>query len=123
MHIVFESRDPEGVKLRDLAVSRLRFVTKRFSAMVPRAKVQLSDTNGPRGGVDKRCQVELTTQTGASVVVVSQATSWQGALHTALDRASRTLLRTWRRSHSTEHAQEHRIKRGHTSRAITSNDD
>ena len=111
MQVNFESRDPEGAKLRDVALARLRAVTKRFSTVVPRATVQLSDINGPRGGVDKRCQVALTTQTGANLIVVSKATSWRGALDNALARASRVLARTWRRSRNTEHALEHRLKR------------
>ena len=111
MQVSFESRDPEGAKLRTVALRRLLFVTKRFSAVVPRATVQLSDINGLRGGVDKRCQVELTTQSGACVVVVALATSWRGALDNALGRAHRALARAWRRGHSTEHAAEHRLKR------------
>jgi hypothetical protein len=111
MQVNFESRDPDGARLRNIALARLRAVTKRFSAVVPRATVQLSDINGPRGGVDKRCQVALTTQAGANLIVVSQATSWRGALDNALARASRVLARTWRRSRNTEHALEHRLKR------------
>lgn len=56
MHVLFESRDPEGAQLRELAVRRVRFVMRRLAWLVPRAKVQLTDVNGPRGGVDKRCQ-------------------------------------------------------------------
>ena len=41
MQVNFESRDPEGAKLRNIVLSRLRAVTKRFSAVVPRATVQL----------------------------------------------------------------------------------
>ena len=40
--------------------------------LVPRARVQLSDVNGPRGGVDKRCQVELRTA-GTGTVVINSA--------------------------------------------------
>ena len=111
MQVNFESRDPDGAKLRELAVKRLRFVMKRFSTVVPRATVQFIDINGPRGGIDKRCQVDLTTRAGTHVVVVSQAASWRGALDDALARANRALARAWRRGHSTEHALEHRLKR------------
>ena len=117
MQVNFESRDPEAAKLRDVAVDRLRFVTRRFSAMVPRATVQLSDINGPRGGVDKRCHVELTTDTSAKVVVTAVSSNWRSAIDEALARAARTLARTWRREHSTEHVQEHQLKRGWGRRA------
>lgn len=55
MQILVESRVTEGTEMRDLAVARVRFALRRLRAMAPRAKVQFSDVNGPRGGVDKRC--------------------------------------------------------------------
>lgn len=97
MQVLFESRDPEGERLRDAAVRRLRFVMRRLAWLVPRAKVMLSDVNGPRGGVDKRCQVELKTDGHGSVVITSIARDWRTAIDTALARAARTLVRLWRR--------------------------
>ena len=97
MQVVFESRDPEGARLRELAVQRARFVMRRLAWLVPRAKVQLSDVNGPRGGIDKRCQVELRTDGAGSVVVASVASDWRTALDNALARAARFLMRLWRR--------------------------
>ena len=97
MHIIFESRDAEGHQLRDLAIQRVQFVMRRLSWLVPRAKVQFADTNGPRGGVDKRCQVELKTDGAGTVVITAVARDWRTALDRALGRASRVLLRSWRR--------------------------
>lgn len=97
MHIIFESRDAEGHQLRDLAIQRVQFVMRRLSWLVPRAKVQFADTNGPRGGVDKRCQVELKTDGAGTVVITEVARDWRTALDRALGRASRVLLRSWRR--------------------------
>jgi hypothetical protein len=93
MQVLFSSRDPEGLALRDLAERRVRFVMRRLTWLVPRATVQLSDVNGPRGGVDKRCQVALQTERGARVVVTSVARDWRSALESALARAARSLLR------------------------------
>lgn len=100
MQVIFESRDPGGAELRDMAVRRLRFVMRRLTWLVPRAKVRLSDINGPRGGIDKRCQVELKTDVMGTVVITSMASDWRTALDSALARASRVLTRTWRRNHS-----------------------
>jgi hypothetical protein len=97
MQIVFESRDPEGAQLRDVAVRRVRFVMRRLSWLVPRATVHLSDVNGPRGGIDKRCQLELKTDHSGTVVVTSMAHDWRSALEGALSRAARALLRSWQR--------------------------
>jgi ribosome-associated translation inhibitor RaiA len=97
MQVLFESRDPQGAQYRELAVRRLRFVMRRMTWLVPRARVQLSDVNGPRGGIDKRCQVELKTDHGGTVVITAMAHDWHSALDAALARASRVLVRMWRR--------------------------
>ena len=87
MQVLFKSRHPQATDLRDLTESRVRFVLRRLGWLVPRAEVQLSDVNGPRGGIDKRCQVELRTDGGGSVVVTSVASDWRTALDNALARA------------------------------------
>jgi len=97
MQVLFESRDRHGAEWREVAVRRLRFVLRRLSWLVPRARVQLFDVNGPRGGVDKQCRVELKTANAGTVVVTAMAREWHDALDTALARSARTLVRTWRR--------------------------
>lgn len=91
MQVLFQSRDPEGAEFRERVERRVRFVTRRLSDLVPRVKVQLSDVNGPRGGVDKRCQLALQTETAGTVVVTSTARNWQLAVDQALGRAGRVL--------------------------------
>ena len=83
MQVIFESRDADGGQMRDLSIERARFALRRLANGVPRAKVQLSDVNGPRGGLDKRCQVELSTEAMGTLVIVSLARDWR----TALDRS------------------------------------
>jgi hypothetical protein len=98
MQIVFESRDADGAHLRDFSVERVRFALRRLSALVPRAKVQFSDVNGPRGGVDKRCQLELKTQAAGTVVIASLARNWRTALDRSLRRATQVLTRSLQRN-------------------------
>ena len=57
MQVLFNSRHPQATQFRDLTERRVRFVLRRLGWMVPRAEVKMSDVNGPRGGIDKRCQV------------------------------------------------------------------
>ena len=97
MHVLFKSRHPHAVALRDLTERRVRFVLRRLSWLVPHAEVNLSDVNGPRGGIDKRCQVQLKTDGAGSVVVASVASDWRTALDDALARAARLVMRAWRR--------------------------
>ena len=98
MQVLFKSRHPQTTDLRDLTERRVRFVLRRLGWLVPRAEVRMSDVNGPRGGIDKRCQVELHTDGAGSVVVASVASDWRTALDDALARAARFLMRLWRRS-------------------------
>jgi hypothetical protein len=98
MQIIFESRDTDGAQMRDLSIDRVRFALRRLSSWVPRAKVQFSDVNGPRGGVDKRCQVELKTDTVGTVVITTLARDWRTALDRSLHRATRVLTHTLQRS-------------------------
>ena len=100
MQVLFESRDPQGAQWREVAERRLRFVLRRLTWLVPRARVQLSDVNGPRGGVDKQCRVELKTTNAGTVVITAMARDWHAALDTALARSARMLVRVWRRGHS-----------------------
>lgn len=98
MQIIFESRDADGTQLRDVSIERVRFALRRLGGLVPRAKVQFSDVNGPRGGVDKRCKVELTTETAGTVVIASLASDWRTALERSLGRATRVLRRGLQRN-------------------------
>ncbi len=98
MQVIFESEDPQAQKLRTLTERRVRQALKRLTWLIPRVRVHLSDINGPRGGIDKRCQIELITDGGKPVIVTSLARDWFSALQSALARAARSLLHKLQRS-------------------------
>jgi hypothetical protein len=98
MQIIFQSRDSEGAQMRELSIQRVKFALRRISALVPRAKVLFSDVNGPRGGIDKRCQLELNTEANGKVVISSLASDWRTALDQSLVRATRALTRSIQRN-------------------------
>lgn len=108
MQVLFKSRDAQAAAWRELAERRVRFALRRLGWLVPRAEVQLSDVNGPRGGVDKRCQLELKTDGAGVVVVTAVARDWRTAIDEALARAGRFLMRLWRR----RQAQQQRLSGG-----------
>ena len=97
MQIIFESRHDHATQLRELSIERARFTFRRLAAWVPCVKVQFSDVNGPQGGMDKRCQVELNKGTAGRVVVVSLAQDWRTALDLSLGRAAQVLKRSLQR--------------------------
>lgn len=98
MQVIFETRDLEAAQLRQLAVRRVRRALRRLSWLAPRARVHLSDVNGPRGGIDKRCRIEVVTDSTSPVVITSMARDWPSALHSALARAAQALLHNWQRA-------------------------
>ena len=91
MKVLFKSRDPKADELRDWATERASFAFRRHPDAAPRAIIQLSDINGPRGGVDKECVVEVSAAGSAPVVVRTVAPNWHCALNRALVRASSAL--------------------------------
>lgn len=97
MHVVFESRNPDAVVLRDFAVKQTKFEMHRLRWLMPNVKVQLSDVAAPPGSVTKRCRVELSSKHAGQVVVTSVSRSWRLAIEAALVRAGQALLRVWRR--------------------------
>jgi hypothetical protein len=98
MQIIFESRDADGAQMRDLSMERVRFALRRLKTFVPHAKVQFCDINGLRGGVDKRCRVELKTYNAGTVIIASLARDWRTALDRSLSRATRVLTRSLQRA-------------------------
>ncbi|WP_396269655.1 HPF/RaiA family ribosome-associated protein [Ideonella sp.] len=106
MQVLFKPRHPHAIELRDLTEHRVRFALRRVRWRVPRAEVQMSDVNGPRGGVDKRCLVELRTDGSGTVVVTAVARDWRTALDNALARATRFLMRLWQREGDSRRLQQ-----------------
>lgn len=93
MQVLFKSRDREAIRMRSFARQRIRFAFRRLDWLISKATVSLSDINGPRGGLDKRCQVQVQTPDATPVVVTSIARDWRGALDLALSRAARSIVR------------------------------
>lgn len=91
MRIAIQSRDFSLTEALEHHVhKRLDFTLARGARKVRRVDVRLSDLNGPRGGVDKRCQIEVRLE-GLPVVVVEDI---QSDLYTAIDRAASRAGRT-----------------------------
>lgn len=84
--------------LRNYTLKRLRFALGREDSFVMRARVRLADINGPRGGVDKRCQIELALAGQANIMIEDTETDLYFAIDRACERAMRTLSRRLVRS-------------------------
>ncbi len=105
MQLFFKTRDEQAQGLREWAQVRTKLVLRRMAWRVAHVSVQMSDVDGPRHGVDKRCQVSLVAVDGAPVVVTAVARDWRQALNQALARALEVLKRAFRRSQQSRRAE------------------
>jgi ribosome-associated translation inhibitor RaiA len=75
------------------------------SNRVERLVIRLKDINGPKGGDDKECCVEVKLANCAPIVVSKRSSDAYSSIRKALGRASRTTLRKLgkRRTHKTDY--------------------
>lgn len=85
--------------LRDHIVKRLAYSLNHGRDLLSRIVVRLSDVNGPRGGVDKRCSIEVRLK-GASAIAIDDI---QADLYVAVDRAAERTGRTLDRRIARQH--------------------
>jgi ribosomal subunit interface protein len=105
MQIVIQARGFDlSPGLREHVERRLRFALDWAHHHVRRVSVGLSDLNGPRGGEDKCCRVQVTMAGAADVVVQDIETDLYVAIDRAVDRAGRTLARRVARLRENRHA-------------------
>lgn len=79
--------------LREHIAWRVAYATSHGRDTVSHVIVHLSDVNGTRGGVDKRCGVELRLKGAQSLVVDDVQADLYVAIDRAFERISRSLHR------------------------------
>ncbi len=60
--------------------------------------VYLSDINGPRGGIDKRCRIQVQLGTGREVIIEDTEADLYLAIKRATERAERAIVRQLQRN-------------------------
>jgi hypothetical protein len=93
MNIVVETPAKEARNLKPASLERLRFALRRLGGAVSKARLTFTDANGPRGGTDKHCQVQIHLEPHGVVVVNARATNWRQALDQAIQRAVQLVVR------------------------------
>ncbi len=79
--------------LRDHIERRLGFALGSRNDQIQRIIVRLSDINGPRGGVDKHCHIQVVLARTSDVVIEDTEANLYTAIDRAADRAGRTVGR------------------------------
>ena len=94
MHIAIQTRGfPLTEALKSHVEKRLGFTFSNASSRVRRVHIRLSDLNGPRGGIDKCCHVEVRLDRLPVVVVEDIQSDMYTAINRAAGRAARTVMR------------------------------
>jgi ribosomal subunit interface protein len=80
--------------LRAYVERRLHFSLGRFIGRLGRVRVQVTDVNGPRGGVDKSCRISAELLPGRRLVLHEAV---DANLYVAIDHATEGIGRSFSR--------------------------
>ncbi len=79
--------------ISDYAQRRLKTALNRYEPLLGSVQVRVADVNGPRGGIDKHCVVEVRGPTLASIIVRERDADLYVAIDRAADRIDRATAR------------------------------
>ena len=97
--------------LREYIDRRLYFALGRFGPAIDHVDVRVGDVNGPRGGVDKHCQivVKLLASGSNPIAVNDNDEDLRTAVARASNRAGRTVARAIERKRRRRAYQRRRV--------------
>lgn len=72
---------------------RLLFALSRFGSKIASVTLTVEDVNGPRGGIDKRCQLLIKMRRGQDIVLSDTDHDLKSCVSRIADRAGRTVAR------------------------------
>ncbi len=78
-------------RLRQHIQRRIDFALERFSQRIRKVGAQVRDLNGPRGGVDKSCQLTISLSSAATMVLEDRSESACAAVNHVVDKASTSI--------------------------------
>lgn len=79
--------------LREYIMQSIDFAMDRAQDSINFITVRISDLNGPKGGIDKRCQIHLKLSGLPAFVVTEVSASINGAIDRATHRAAKVVER------------------------------
>lgn len=79
--------------LKNYIEQRLKTALGWAGASMRTLRVSLSDINGPRGGRDKRCKIEVQITGGKDVLIEDTEADLYHAIDRAAERADRAVVR------------------------------
>jgi len=90
--------------LREHVIRRLHFKLNRFDRQVGSVLVRIGDVNGPKGGVDKRCQLTVRGPGLPWTTIEEVDADAYAAVDLAVERAGQAVARGVRRARTVDRA-------------------
>lgn len=104
MRIDIQSRNrPLQEQLGGFIKKRLQRALGRFSEQIQRVRVTLSDLNGPKGGVDQQCKLQIFMPPMQPVIIEDRELHLRKAVVSATERASISVRRQLERKRHVTH--------------------
>lgn len=98
MEIDLQSRDlMVTYSLREHVNKRLKFALSTFNEYILKVVVRLSDINGPKGGIDQHCHLQVVLKGMPDVVIEDTEENLYVAVDNATQRASQAVVRKIKR--------------------------
>ena len=85
--------------LLDHTERRLRFALTRLSDRIKRVVVRFGDTNGPRGGEDKFCRIQVYLEHTPPVLIEGAGSDLYAVIDQVAERAGRNVAKRVGRLH------------------------
>lgn len=89
-----EMHGPLSPSLQQHVIDRLEAALGQHQDHVERVMVRLADLNGPKGGVDQRCQLTISIPKQSDVIIDERGEDLYAAISLAADRAKNAVGRT-----------------------------
>ena len=84
---------PITTALMDHTERRLRFALTRSSDRIVRVAVMMGDSNGPRGGEDKFCRIQIHLKDAPQVLIEDIGAELYAVIDRAAERAGRNVAK------------------------------
>jgi ribosomal subunit interface protein len=98
MQINIQSQDFSlSGRLREHIQRQVRFALSRFADRIQRVRISVADINGPRGGQDKRCLIQIDMTAKPGLVAEVTDSNMYAAINRSASRANRLVSRCLKR--------------------------
>lgn len=91
--VIHGQRVALGPRLREYVEQRVSAALARLAPRVREVTIRLSDLNGPRGGIDKRCRIAVGLVPRGTVQIEQTESNLGAAIANAAERASHAVRR------------------------------